>query len=213
VHWLTAQTRAGKLYEVDVRLRPDGGKGLLVVGLDAFAEYQRERAWIWETQALVRARAIAGDAATIARFGAVRADLLARSREPKLVLGEVGAMRARWRAERDRSNAAMLDLKQGAGALLDIEFILQTLVLLHANTQPQLLASGNSAELIARASASGILDPARAQNLQQAHAALLQRALACTLDARPRLVPRDAELEQHTQAVLAVGAALGLMFA
>ena len=213
VHWLTAQTRAGKLYEVDVRLRPDGGKGLLVVGLDAFAEYQRERAWIWETQALVRARAIAGDAATIARFGAVRADLLARAREPKLVLGEVGAMRARWRAERDRSNAAMLDLKQGAGALLDIEFILQTLVLLHANTQPQLLASGNSAELIARAGASGILDPAQAQNLQQAHAALLQRALACTLDARPRLVPRDAELEQQTQAVLAVGAALGLMFA
>ena len=68
VHWLTTQTHAGRLYDVDVRLRPDGGKGLLVVSLDAFAEYQRERAWIWEQQALVRARGIAGDAATIARF-------------------------------------------------------------------------------------------------------------------------------------------------
>jgi glutamate-ammonia-ligase adenylyltransferase len=212
VHWLTAQTRAGKLYEVDVRLRPDGGKGLLVVGLDAFAEYQRERAWIWETQALVRARAIAGDVATIARFSATRADLLAQPRDAQRVLGEVSAMRARWRSERDRSTAAMLDLKQGAGALLDIEFILQMLVLLHARRQPQLLASGNSTQLIAYAGASGVLDAEQAQHLAQAHAALLQRALACTLDARPRLVARDAELDQHTRAVLAIGAALGLTF-
>jgi len=213
VHWLTAQTRAGKLYEVDVRLRPDGSKGLLVVGLDAFAEYQRERAWVWESQALVRARAIAGDAATIARFGATRADLLARPRDAQLVRTEVSAMRARWRSERDRSTTAMLDLKQGAGALLDIEFILQMLVLLHAGTHPHLLASGNSAELVVRAGEAGVLDPAQIQNLARAHATLLQRALACTLDARPRLVARDTELQQHTQAVLAIGAALGLTFA
>ena len=210
VHWLTAQTRAGKLYDVDVRLRPDGGKGLLVVGLDAFAEYQRERAWVWETQALVRARTIAGDPATMARFSAARAQLLAQTRDRAHVLAEVSAMRARWRAERDRSTAAMLDLKQGAGTLLDIEFILQTLVLLHACRHSELLAGGNSAELIACAGASGVLDPAQAQHLQQAHAALLQRSLACTLDARPRLAPRDAELERIVSAVLAVGAALGL---
>jgi glutamate-ammonia-ligase adenylyltransferase len=210
VHWLTAQTQAGKLYDVDVRLRPDGGKGLLVVGLDAFAEYQRARAWIWEIQALVRARATAGDAATMARFAAVRAELLARPRDAKLVLEQVTGMRARWRADRDRSTAALLDLKQGAGALLDIEFILQTLVLLHAGTHPNLLASSNSAELIGLAGQAGVLDVAQTMRLQQAHAALLQRALACTLDARPRLAACDAQLQRYTADVLEIANALGL---
>jgi glutamate-ammonia-ligase adenylyltransferase len=213
VHWLTTQTQAGKLYDVDVRLRPDGGKGLLVVGLDAFADYQRERAWIWETQALVRARPIAGDAATMARFAAVRAGLLARSRETALVLEQVSSMRARWRADRDRSTPALLDLKQGAGALLDIEFILQTLVLLHAKHHAGLLDSGNSADLIGLAAQAGVLDAAQAQRLQRAHAALLTRALACTLDARPRLSARDAELEHASAAVLEIASSLGLAFA
>jgi glutamate-ammonia-ligase adenylyltransferase len=213
VHWLTTQTRAGKLYDVDVRLRPDGGKGLLVVGLDAFAEYQRERAWIWETQALVRARPVAGDAQAMARFRAMRAELLARSRERPVVLEQVSSMRARWRSERDRSDAVLLDLKQGAGALLDIEFIVQTLVLLHAHAAPRLLSSSNTAELIGIAGQTGIITAAQMQSLQQAHLALLQRALACTLDARPRLAARDASLQTHTMAVLEVAGSLGLGFA
>jgi glutamate-ammonia-ligase adenylyltransferase len=213
VHLLTTQTHAGRLYEVDVRLRPDGGKGLLVVGLGAFDEYQRERAWIWETQALVRARAIAGDAATMTRFGHLRSDLLARRRDADAVREQVAAMRARWRAERDRSNTELLDLKQGAGALLDIEFILQTLVLLEAAQHPPLLRGGNSAELIALAGAAGVLDVAQTRALTQAHAALLTAGLACTLDARPRLALRDVELARHSAAVIEVAAALGLAFA
>jgi len=213
VHWLTTQTQAGRLYDVDVRLRPDGSKGLLVVGLDAFFDYQRARAWIWETQALVRARPIAGDAATVARFVAARTDLLAQPRDFMWVREQVSGMRARWRAERDRSTAAMLDLKQGAGALLDIEFILQTLVLLHAHEHEQLLASGNSAELIECAGTTGVLATPATLALQRAHAALLKRALACTLDARPRLSARDAELDRHCAEVLAVATALGLAFA
>src|SRR6185312_3095814 len=144
VHWLTAQSHAGRLYDVDVRLRPDGGKGLLVTSLDAFAEYQRERAWIWEQQALVRAQPIAGDATTVQRFVRLRRELLGRPRDAAAVREQVGTMRARWRAERDRSSASVLDLKQGPGALLDIEFILQMLVLLHGSTQPGLLAHSNS---------------------------------------------------------------------
>ncbi|HEY7871137.1 MAG TPA: bifunctional [glutamate--ammonia ligase]-adenylyl-L-tyrosine phosphorylase/[glutamate--ammonia-ligase] adenylyltransferase [Rudaea sp.] len=213
VHWLTTQTRAGKLYEVDVRLRPDGGKGLLVVGIAAFAEYLRERAWIWESQALVRARPIAGDAGACGRFEDLRTQWLAQPREHAKVLAEVGAMRARWRAERDRSTTAMLDLKQGAGALLDIEFILQTLVLLHAHERAALLANGNSAELIRIADRAGVLAAEHAAALAAAHAALLKRALDCTLDARPRLTPRDAELERHALAVLRVAEHVGLRFA
>ena len=212
VHWLTTQTRAGKLYDVDVRLRPDGGKGLLVVGLQAFGEYLRERAWIWESQALVRARPIAGDAQVCAKFSALRAHWLAQPRDRAQVLAEVGGMRARWRAERDRSTDSVIDLKQGAGALLDIEFILQTLVLLHAQSEARLLDSGNSSDLIRIAGAAGVVPAAHADALAQAHAALLKRALDCTLDARPRLVPRDAELERHAHAVLRVAAAIGLRF-
>lgn len=212
VHWLTTQTRAGKLYDVDVRLRPDGGKGLLVVGLQAFAEYLRERAWIWESQALVRARPIAGDARVCATFSTLRADWLAQPRDRALVLAEVGAMRARWRNERDRSTDSMLDLKQGAGALLDIEFILQTLVLLHAPRDARMLASGNSTELIRIAGETGVLADGTAGDLAQAHGALLRRALDCTLDARPRLIPRDAELERHVQVVLRIAAEIGSQF-
>jgi glutamate-ammonia-ligase adenylyltransferase len=125
---------------------------------------------------------------------------------------QVTSMRARWRSERDRSTAALLDLKQGAGALLDIEFILQTLVLLQARTHPQLLADGNSTALIAAAERSAVLSSVQARALEQAHAVLLQGALTCTLDARSRLVPRNAELAAHSADVLRVARALGLDF-
>jgi [glutamine synthetase] adenylyltransferase / [glutamine synthetase]-adenylyl-L-tyrosine phosphorylase len=210
VHWLGMQSQAGRLYDVDVRLRPDGGKGLLVVSMSGFAEYQRDRAWIWEQQALVRARPIAGDTALLERFRALRRTTLAQPRERTHVLEQIGAMRARWRTERDRSTAQSLDLKQGPGALLDIEFLLQALVLIHAHAHPHLLDSGNTATLIARARHAGLLDPTQARALADAHASLLARALSCTLDARPRLVPRDANLLAHTDAVRAVCAACGL---
>jgi [glutamine synthetase] adenylyltransferase / [glutamine synthetase]-adenylyl-L-tyrosine phosphorylase len=213
VHWLTTQTHAGRLYDVDVRLRPDGGKGLLVVSLEAFAEYQRERAWIWETQALVRARPVGGDPALCRRFVEQRAALLSAPRNADDVLAQVTTMRARWRAERDRSTAQTLDLKQGAGALLDVEFILQALVLVHARRKPELLESGNSAELIALAGLSSVLTLTQAQALQHAHGVLLERALKCTLDARPRLAPRDAELDVAAATVLEVAACVGLAFA
>ncbi|MGH8162832.1 MAG: bifunctional [glutamate--ammonia ligase]-adenylyl-L-tyrosine phosphorylase/[glutamate--ammonia-ligase] adenylyltransferase, partial [Rhodanobacteraceae bacterium] len=82
VHWLSSVTRGGRLYEVDTRLRPDGGKGLLVASLTAFAGYQRDRAWTWEHQALVRARGIVGDPSLIDAFAQARAVLLAQPRDP-----------------------------------------------------------------------------------------------------------------------------------
>ncbi len=133
VHWLTSIQRGGRLYEVDTRLRPDGSKGMLVSSLDGFVEYQQKRAWIWEHQALVRARPVAGDAALMQRFGQWRNVILARQRDPAQVSLEVSRMRQRWRRERDRSDADHIDLKQGHGALLDLEFLLQILVLSHAH--------------------------------------------------------------------------------
>ncbi|KZC18000.1 glutamine-synthetase adenylyltransferase [Rhodanobacter sp. FW104-R8] len=212
MNWLTVLTRGGRLYEVDTRLRPDGSKGLLVGSLDAFVAYQQSRAWTWEHQALLRARPVAGDAALNAELAGVRRAILAVPRERATVLAEVGSMRARWRAERDRSDQHRFDLKQGHGGLLDIEFALQGLVLAHAAGQPALLGVTANAGLIEACRVAGLLDGNQAAILAVAHADLLQRALACTLDLRPRIAPRDAQLEQLCASVREVTAALGFAF-
>ncbi|MFC5742714.1 bifunctional [glutamate--ammonia ligase]-adenylyl-L-tyrosine phosphorylase/[glutamate--ammonia-ligase] adenylyltransferase [Dyella tabacisoli] len=212
VNWLTVLTRAGRLYEVDTRLRPDGSKGLLVGSLDAFTAYQKSRAWTWEHQALLRARPVAGDAALTAELAEVRRQVLAVPRDRTAVLQEVSSMRQRWRAERDRSDARQFDLKQGHGGLLDIEFALQGLVLTYANEYPALLAITANAALIDACREAGLLDAGQAAVFTTAHAELLRRALACTLDLRSRIAPRDSELEQISAAVREVTGALGLAF-
>ena len=212
VHLLGILTRAGRLYEVDVRLRPDGSKGMIVQSLEAYESYQRERAWTWESQALVRARAVAGDGTVARRFERIRGEHLGRPRDAQTVRADVTAMRARWRAGRDRSDARRVDLKQGAGGLVDIEFLLQGLVLLHAARIPALLESGNSADLIAAVGSAGLLDSRHQRALADAHTALLAAAIGRTLDGRPRVAPRDAALAVHAAQVLAVARSAGFAF-
>lgn len=212
MNWLTVLTRGGRLYEVDARLRPDGSKGLLVSSLDAFAAYQRGRAWTWEHQALLRARTVAGDAALHVELGDVRREILAVPRQRAAVLEEVSSMRQRWRAERDRSDPQQFDLKQGHGGLLDIEFALQGLVLASAAEHAGLLGVTANAQLIEACRNAGLLDANQAAILSVAHADLLQRALTCTLDLRSRIAPREANLEQLSASVREVTAALGFAF-
>src|SRR5690606_20471479 len=178
-----AVTGAGRLYEVDVRLRPDGAKGLLVSTLASYADYQRERAWTWEHQALVRARGVAGDAGLLAAFEDVRRDTLARARDPGKLRGDVAKMRARMRRELDRSTAARFDLKQGVGGLVDLEFLLQHRVLRDAHATPGLLEPRDTPGLLRAAGAD--------EALHDAHAALLDAGLRCSLDRRARLVALD----------------------
>jgi glutamate-ammonia-ligase adenylyltransferase len=212
MNWLTVLTRAGRLYEVDTRLRPDGSKGLLVSSFDAFAAYQRGRAWTWEHQALLRARAVAGDPMLHAELAALRRDILGAPRERAAVLAEVSSMRRRWRAERDRSDEHRFDLKQGQGGLLDIEFALQGLVLATAATQPALLEVTGNAGLIDACRDAGLLDATQAEVFTRVHAELLQRALTCTLDLRSRIDPRDAMLASLSASVQGVTDALGFDF-
>jgi len=209
MNWLTVLTRAGRLYEVDTRLRPDGSKGLLVGSLEAFVTYQESRAWTWEHQALLRARPVAGDAALNAELAEVRRRTLAVPRDGAAVLAEVSSMRQRWRTERDRSDAARIDLKQGLGGLLDIEFALQGLVLAHAAHAPGLLTITANAGLIEACRDAGLLDTAQANCLTVAHAELLRRALLCTLDLRSRIAAREEGLEALCSDVNAVTRALG----
>ena len=209
---LGVDTGAGRLFEVDVRLRPDGAKGLLVSSLASFSEYQRERAWTWEHQALVRARAVAGDASLMAAFDGLRVEVLARTRDAQSLADDVSSMRLRMRAELDRSDAAVFDLKQGEGGLVDLEFLLQFLVMRDAATHAALLASRATPLLLDAVHAAGAIDAATHAALLDAHAVLLDAGLRCTLDRRPRRVPMDAGIESARDAIREAVLAQGLRF-
>ena len=203
ISMLAILTPAGRLYEVDPRLRPDGAKGLLVSTLQSFSDYQRERAWTWEQQALVRARPIAGEATVAHAFAQVRADVLARPREAAQVRSDVAAMRARMRPELDRSDARLFDLKQGEGGLVDLEFLLQAGVLSCAAQHPGVLQATRTPDLIDALAEAAWFDATVAAALGAAHGELLERSLACTLDARPRLVAHDGTLDAARSAIRA----------
>lgn len=233
---LGAPTGAGRLYEVDVRLRPDGAKGLLVSTLASFEEYQSQRAWTWEHQALVRARGVAGDASLLEDFEQVRARTLAAARDPATLRADVRTMRARMRAELDRSDAARFDLKQGDGGLVDLEFLLQWRVLRDAGATPAWLGPRDTPGLIALLGTGGVeaagtqtittpatatasidgpvgtvvFDRTVADALATAHAALLRAGLLCTLDGRTRIVAPTAEVEAAREVVRAAWRHMGL---
>ncbi|MBJ6982325.1 bifunctional [glutamate--ammonia ligase]-adenylyl-L-tyrosine phosphorylase/[glutamate--ammonia-ligase] adenylyltransferase [Luteimonas sp. MC1572] len=209
---LGTSTGAGRLYEVDVRLRPDGASGLLVSSLASYGEYQRTRAWTWEHQALVRARCVSGDVDLCAAFEHVRTAALAQPRDPAVLFTDVAAMRARMRGELDRGSAARFDLKQGGGGLVDLEFLLQALVLREAAARPALLVPRATPELIAACRREGLLDDATAAQLTDAHATLVAMGLACTLDRRARLVDDSPELQAARDAIRAATRAAGLAF-
>jgi glutamate-ammonia-ligase adenylyltransferase len=213
VSLLGTTTPAGRLYDVDVRLRPDGAKGLLVASADGFAEYQRDRAWTWERQALVRARGVAGSWIALARFEAIRATALAQSRDTDALRLDVLAMRARMRGELDRSRGDYFDIKQGEGGLVDLEFLLQYVVLAQAGAHPDLLVPRASALLLVQIMQHGLITQTQCDALSRAYAALLQRALECTLDRRPRVVAMDAVIGSARAAIRDACRANGLDFA
>lgn len=209
---LGAATGAGRLYDVDVRLRPDGAKGLLVSSVSSYRDYQLERAWTWEHQALVRARGVAGDASLLAEFDAIRERTLSQPRNPRKLQEEVGSMRLKMRAELDRSDAARFDLKQGAGGLVDLEFLLQFLVLRDSSSHAALLRPRDTQGLIDALRTAGTLEEAQSQSLLRVHGYFVFEGLNCTLDRRPRLLPESESLAVTRLVVNAAARAQGLVF-
>ena len=215
VSLLGAVTSAGRLYDVDVRLRPDGAKGLLVSTLAGFAEYQRERAWTWEHQALVRARCVAGDRELCDAFEQVRVQILSKARDAIALRDDVAAMRRKMRGELDRTGslgAASFDLKQGEGGLVDLEFLLQYLVLRDASASSRLAVPRDTPALLDALCDSGALAQETHSALVQAHATLLDAGLRCTLDRRPRITPETDAIAGARAAVRAACAVFGLGF-
>ena len=191
IHILTAHTRAGKAYDIDMRLRPSGTSGILVSHIDAFRDYQLAEAWTWEHQALIKARPVCGDETLAERFEAIRSEVLARSRPEFGLKKEVVQMREKMRKELLKPDPMVFDLKQDLGAMVDIEFLVQYLVLLHSHRNPGLLKWTDNVRLLQSLIETGVLDEYTAHLLK--HAYLIYRAAAhqLSLQEKPSRVPRE----------------------
>ncbi len=201
-HFLTTQTPSGALYEVDTRLRPSGRAGLLVTSIDAFERYQRENAWTWEHQALLRERPVASIAGVGRAFERVRAETLIDGVNRETLREDVRKMRAKMRAELDRSDAGTFDLKQGEGGIGDVEFLVQYLVLAHAAGHPAVIHYPDNIRQLGTLGAAGCLPLADVRMLQDVYRAYRTRLHRLLLDEQP---PRVAEAEFRDERA-AVGA-------
>ncbi|MFN6183026.1 MAG: bifunctional glutamine synthetase adenylyltransferase/deadenyltransferase, partial [Burkholderiales bacterium] len=160
MNWLTSHTSAGRLFNVDLRLRPNGNAGLLVSSIEALAQYQlgqgSNAAWLWEHQALTRARFCAGHGATGEKFTTVRYQVMTAARDPEPVLKEIAQMRQKIH-DGHPNPTPLFDLKHDSGGMVDIEFIVQALVLLHAQRLPALADNIGNIALLRLAGEQGLL--------------------------------------------------------
>lgn len=168
ISWMTSHTPAGILFDIDIALRPDGASGLLVSSFKAFEKYQRESAWVWEHQALTRARFCAGDAGIGLRFEALRTELLRQARNPAELRAEVLSMRQRMH-DAHPNRSGLFDLKHDAGGMIDIEFIVQYLVLAHSASLPAMTGDIGNIALLNLAGDSGLIDRSMAAAVADAY--------------------------------------------
>lgn len=186
---LSAPTEEGELYEVDAQLRPSGSKGPVAVRLSSFERYYEEEAWTWELLALTRLRAVAGDAALGARVESIARTTLARPRDAAKIKADAVDMRQRM--ERERKAKSSWDLKLTPGGFVDIEFIAQTLQVIGAPRDPNVL-SPNTGDALARLVQAGALDAVAGAGLIAAWRRLsdLQQALRVCVEGD--FVPEEA---------------------
>ena len=162
INAITAPTGEGKLYEVDMRLRPSGNSGPIASALPSFKRYQEQEAWSWEHLALTRARVIAGAPDFTARIDAVLREILTLPRDAERLAVEVADMRARIAEQ--RPDDRQWDVKNRRGGLIDVEFIAQYLQLRHGAAHPEALHP-TTAEAFRRLADAGVLEPAAAESL------------------------------------------------
>ncbi|WP_315808221.1 bifunctional [glutamate--ammonia ligase]-adenylyl-L-tyrosine phosphorylase/[glutamate--ammonia-ligase] adenylyltransferase [Pseudomonas sp. C9-3] len=203
IHFLTAQTPSGMLYEVDMRLRPSGASGLLVSSLRAFEAYQLGEAWTWEHQALVRARVLAGCQRVAKAFEAIRAKVIGQRRDLGELRKEVSEMRAKMRdnlgtqstaagtAPNAFEAAAPFDLKQDAGGIVDIEFMVQYAALAWSWQHPELLEFTDNIRILEALERVGLMSGEDVLKLQDAYKAYRAAAHRLSLQKQPGVVSGD----------------------
>jgi glutamate-ammonia-ligase adenylyltransferase len=200
VTWLTAQTSSGNLFDIDLRLRPNGNAGLMVSSLDAFSRYQRNEdgmgAWVWEHQALTRARHCAGDFELGHRFEAERVHVLTQERDLAKLKSEVLAMRQKM-LDGHPNASALFDLKHDRGGMVDIEFIVQYLVLAHSHRHGDLVRNLGNIALLQMAGGMRLIDMTLAREVADAYRTFraLQHRLRLNGAERARVEPAEVEAQ------------------
>ncbi len=190
--WISSTTPAGILFQTDLRLRPNGESGLLVSSVEAFRQYQMESAWVWEHQALTRARFSAGDAGIGSKFEAIRIEVLRKPRDLEALRQEVLSMRQRM-ADAHANKSELFDLKHDRGGLIDVEFIVQFLVLGHAHAHAELTGNLGNLALLKIAAGLGLVPDDLAERVRDAYRTYrrLQHSLRLN-DAQYARVGRDS---------------------
>lgn len=221
IHLLTTQTTSGALYEVDMRLRPSGAAGLLVSSLGAFQRYQESEAWTWEHQALVRARVLVGSPRVASAFEQVRLAVLGRERDLPKLRTEVSEMRAKMRdnlGTRETAAgtgpnafeaAAAFDLKQDAGGIVDIEFMVQYAALAWSRQHPELVRYTDNIRILDGLEQANLLAGDEVRLLQEAYKAYRSAAHRQALQKQPGVVGGD-QFQAERQGVMRIWRELGL---
>ena len=206
INWLTVKTREGDVYEIDTALRPNGNSGLLVTRMQAYADYQEQRgsntAWTWEHQAMTRARCVMGLPSLASRFDAVRHAVISAPRDAAGLKAEIVGMRERVR-QGHPVKPGRFDVKHSPGGMVDAEFAVQYLVLLHTATHPELADNVGNIALLQRAEAVGLLPPGVGQAAANAYRELRRVQHRARLNEEPTDVDAAA-LQAECEAVLAL---------
>jgi glutamate-ammonia-ligase adenylyltransferase len=163
---LSSHTSSGRLYEVDLRLRPNGESGLLVSSIGAFEEYQRQHAWVWEHQALTRARFCAGNETVGAKFERIRSEVLRQPRDLSRLKKEVVEMRQKMH-DGHPNPTSLLDIKHDSGGMVDIEFLVQFLVLAHASAHPEFTGNSGNLALLETAAKLQLIDAGTCNSVRE----------------------------------------------
>ncbi len=172
IHFLSTRTALGQVYEIDMRLRPSGNSGLLVTSTKGFADYQASKAWTWEHQALVRARAVAGDAALVEWFEQTRKELLTQTRAKQPLKQQVVEMREKMRDHLVKQLPdGQFHLKHSPGGIVDIEFMVQYMVLAHASEQAAVCEYSDNIRILDALQEFAIVPAERAEQLRSAYIA------------------------------------------
>jgi len=204
-NWFNSLTSAGLLYETDLQLRPDGNSGLLVSSVAAFREYQLNKAWMWEHQAITRARFVAGDASIGEAFEKIRIEVMAQVRDLDKLKLDVQTMREKMRATLHIA-VDIFDIKHSVGGIIDVEFLVQYLVLAHAKQYPQLTGNIGNIGLLKLLASLNIIDHDLAENVIQAYRDYRHTQHMLKLQGAAHLRVNAASVTTHAAAVVALWA-------
>ena len=204
INWFTVKTSEGDLFEIDTALRPNGSSGLLVTTFAAFEDYQQQRgsntAWTWEHQAMTRARFVMGHEAMASQFDQVRRSVISAPRDEASLKSEIVTMRNRVRTAHT-TKPDLFDVKHSPGGMVDAEFAVQYLVLMHACAHPELADNVGNIALLQRAEVAGLLSKDVGMKASAAYRELRRVQHKARLNEAPTQVPQ-AGLQMESDAIL-----------